>query len=490
MGKDLRFDYDVEGVEKTMRRIRRGLREGMEKSADDLIGRGKDAAKDRIYQRRRIWNKEVYRYGWYERVDTLSPTRVQGFLANYAKHARVVDEGRRPGATAPQVQHIIDWVDDKVTGGWSLDTGDGNDGGFPPTTSTDTHAVLREDASIKELVTGADAGLSDSANSRDIRKVTFDSGDEGVFKPNKVMVSEDGVVQNEEVVHRFAEKMGWVDSGGFPASRQRTITDLDGTEKTGNIQAFVDSPTEVGDVVRNYYRPESSMKPEDFAEENMDFAARLGVLDYIVGNDDRHYGNILMDGDNKPWAIDSGGHTMPSMNMDNRRSNRLVIFDEWANLDRMTPMDGYVIEDPERMHATMNAILDRQEEIFRELRDSPDLRDEIIEMAEGLHSGGTTWSGHYEDLLSDDSSWRYAIFKESDDWGGDELWQYDIDRIRGWLDDGLGDREPEFPSGGSDGVDSTPWWDNPMTLDDSDALAAIDRQLDYLVGTDNEEDAN
>lgn len=481
MARDLRFEYEVEGVEKTMRRIRRGLREGMEQSADDLIGRGKEAARDRIYRRRRIWNKEVYRYGWYESVDTLSPTRVQGFLANYAKHARVVDEGRRPGAEAPQVQHIIDWVDDKVTGGWEL-SGDENGGG-PPDTGTDTHAVLREEASIKDLATAADAGLSDSANTRDIRKVTFDNGDEGVFKPNKVMVSEDGVVQNEEVVHRFAERMGWVDDGGFPASRQRTITDLDGTEKTGNIQAFVDNPTEVGDVVSNYYQPNGRISPEEFAEENMEFAARLGVVDYIVGNDDRHYGNILMDGDNKPWAIDSGGHTMPTMNMDKRRANRLVIFDEWANLDRMAPMDGYVIKDPERMHATMNAILDRQEEIFRELRDNPDLRDELIEMAEGLHADGTTWSGHYEDLLSDDSSWRYNIWNDEDlDWEG-ELWEHDIGQVREWLDDGLADRSPEYPS---DDVDDTPWWKDPMTLDDSDALAAIDRQLDYLIGNDDD----
>jgi len=29
-----------------------------------------------------------------------------------------------------------------------------------------------------------------------------------------------------------------------------------------------------------------------------------------------------------------------------------------------------------------------------------------------------------------------------------------------------------------------------MTLDDSDALAAIDEQLDYLIGNDDEDDAN
>jgi len=428
-----RFDYEIEGVSKTMTAIRRGIREGMEESAADLIGRGEETAKDKIYSSRRVWTKEVYKYGWGERdVDVLSPTRVTGRVTNYSEHAYVVDEGYKPQWGQPPVQNIIDWVDDKVQGGWSL-SGDDSGGGDPPKTQLDSQPVAREDATIEEVITGADAGIEKPANSKDIRIVTYSTGDRGFFKPNELSSSPSssvpGVVQNEEVFSRAAKLVGSGDETGFPLSRQRTITDYDDTVVTGNMMAFVEDAEEIGDRVKNYYNPDAPLTPEEFGEKHVEWAARTGVLDYIVGNDDRHTGNILIDPDGQPWAIDSGGHQRPEMDFDSQRRGRLLVFDEWENMNRESPGHGHVIDDYDKMYAVSNAILDEQEKLFEELRDI-ETREEFIEFAKELHPDDSLWNGHYERLLGPDSTDLYSLYDNEDEWGGQELWEFDIESLR------------------------------------------------------------
>ena len=108
----LEWSVDDKSVTKTFRRFRAGAKEGMEESVDTLLDHGKGAARERIMQQRRVWNFEVYSE-WFSDVSSKSDG-VTGKLVAVAPHAGVVNYGRKPGRTAPQVQHIIDWVDDNV----------------------------------------------------------------------------------------------------------------------------------------------------------------------------------------------------------------------------------------------------------------------------------------------------------------------------------------------------------------------------------------
>jgi len=124
----MRFEYEFEGIEKTISAIRRGITDGMEESADWLLDAAQDEAQDTIMRKRRVWRHEVYS-SFFSDVERESPTKVSGNLTNYAPHAEVVNDGRTPGKEAPQVQHIIEWVDDNINGGWSNSGDDPMSGG-------------------------------------------------------------------------------------------------------------------------------------------------------------------------------------------------------------------------------------------------------------------------------------------------------------------------------------------------------------------------
>ncbi|WP_372611623.1 hypothetical protein [Halomonas sp.] len=473
-----------------MTAIRRGINDGMQDAAGDLIDRGHDAAQQQIYTTRRVWHKEVYKYGWGSKdVDNLSPTRVSGRITNYSEHAYVVDEGYKARWGQPPVQNIIEWVHSKVQGGWRLKD-DGGDGGTgdPLKTQLDTSSVADGDATISEIITGREAGFERSANSDKIQLATYERGDRAIFKPNDVESSVTGVVENEEVFYEFADRLGWTGDGGFPVSRQRTITDVNGEQSTGNLMEFIENGREIGDVVNNDFKfgHETELTPSEFGEANIEWSARVGVLDYIFNNDDRHLGNVLLDGDNKPWAIDSGGHNPPNMQFQSTRVKRLLPVRPFKQLFRKDRDNEYVVKDPERMKAVTDAIFDRQEKIFDELRDL-DTRREFVEFAENLHPENSEWKLHFRDLLSPDEPGYYHIFGEESKFNDKELFQYDIDNMREQLQESLEERRSQDPLPGTDedsGSTSRPGltWDmySPSSWD-PDEVSNSD-MMDEIIG--------
>lgn len=124
---DIGLDTEIENLSRLEKALEDGLEEGAKESAEWHVDEGKQKAQDflRIGHRgnSRIWRREVYE-GFRKNVTS----KGQGYTAqlqNIAPHATIVENGRRPGATPPQVQDLMAWVIDKLDP-VPVDDGEGN----------------------------------------------------------------------------------------------------------------------------------------------------------------------------------------------------------------------------------------------------------------------------------------------------------------------------------------------------------------------------
>lgn len=118
---ELDVDIEFDDLEKLEEALEDGVDEGADDTLDWAMDEVEDKAQDVIWREGRIWNWRVYE----EFVKTKTGNQ-SGVVHNVAPHAEIVEWGRPPGR-APQAQHIIEWVDDKVLANelqWTQYTGD------------------------------------------------------------------------------------------------------------------------------------------------------------------------------------------------------------------------------------------------------------------------------------------------------------------------------------------------------------------------------
>lgn len=467
----MRFQIDVD-TNRIIPRLEEALMDGAEESVEALLDHGQEGAQDRIKQRRRIWQREVY-HGWTDSDTDRRWNAVSGTKRNVAPHASIVQSGRRPGQTAPQVQDIIEWVDDKIDGTYTYD---GDDGGALPPDHPGHALVTHDENSVEQYRTAEDFGLPSSATWDNIYIIDYDNGDRGIFKP----LDQWGIARNEETFSRFVEYFGWNEDDGFPTSRLREVDLPDTGKTTGTIQEWVFDTDPASDIVDTGRSPLAYLPPSEFATKNGEFLGRMGVLDYLTGNDDRHMSNIVMDIDEIPWAIDSGGAGESTWSLQKFRLNRLIGPPSNDMMD--TEIDGqYAIQHPDELKAAIDAMIDRQEQFLQYLSDNPEIRDDLIWIASRLHGEDSAEHGTYEKLLADDSTFKYAMFVEREEWGNQELWQHDIAALRERVEDQYLDR-----IGSSSATDTK--WDapehNPWEVPDEPLdQATLELMLDDLLGT-------
>lgn len=107
------LEVEVEGERRMEKALEEGLEAGLRDSIAWLLRNGISESKDRIRVTDRLWRKEVFR-NWSMQWDQ-SEEEAHGRITNNAPHARIVDEGLKPGSANPSVQDIIPWVDDKLS---------------------------------------------------------------------------------------------------------------------------------------------------------------------------------------------------------------------------------------------------------------------------------------------------------------------------------------------------------------------------------------
>jgi len=122
------LSVNVEGVDRTLTRIKRDIHRGMEKSAETLVSNAKDKARQVISEERAIFNAEVYE-GFRDAETKNTPSNVRAKLYNDVEHAEVLEEGAQFLENGPPVEALLPWVARKMRVGSSFDPN--TYGGFP-----------------------------------------------------------------------------------------------------------------------------------------------------------------------------------------------------------------------------------------------------------------------------------------------------------------------------------------------------------------------
>lgn len=111
------LDVEVEDLEELEDALKKGVRRGTSDTARWSVDEGRNKAQDLLRAgdsrgNRRIWKREVY-HGFKHFIER-KPHGYQANLFNTAPHVGIVELGRRPGETPPQVQDLMEWVVSKL----------------------------------------------------------------------------------------------------------------------------------------------------------------------------------------------------------------------------------------------------------------------------------------------------------------------------------------------------------------------------------------
>jgi hypothetical protein len=190
---DLDFKIDVDGVERTIKRLEDDLRDGIEDGIDDLLDLAEDEAQDTIRLHDRIFNREVYQGFQATDAHFTSPTSAQGSIRNTAPHAPVVEYGASYNLRGPPVQALIPWVKRNLSG-WSIGDGGGGSGTGTASGSSGSPQIAGPSGPQNLPSTTADPDwrrfdVNESVDVDDLwigQNVTIYDRDEGTYKDGTV----------------------------------------------------------------------------------------------------------------------------------------------------------------------------------------------------------------------------------------------------------------------------------------------------------------
>lgn len=111
---DINLTVDVDGANRVGPALTRGLREGLKDAGNWMLDSGEDKAKDAVLSADRVWRKTL-KQGFSSEENQFSRSyHWQGKIENDAPHAKINEDGLKPG-NSPSIQDIIPWVDDNLT---------------------------------------------------------------------------------------------------------------------------------------------------------------------------------------------------------------------------------------------------------------------------------------------------------------------------------------------------------------------------------------
>lgn len=245
-------------------------------------------------------------------------------VRNDAGHAAAIDQGAEYGAEGPPLHRLIPWVQTKLKG-YRVDGGQivkYSESGGGDTILTDGSGKrpgslldLPPDLDVQRAENVQDtARLEGGVNSDQSWYITFEDGENAFFKEYKErgdFGSHYGASRNEVLYQRLASDQDW---RVMPEVREGTIIDTATNEVLkGAFMRWVPDSVDAKKKIADGFTPASYDDAEwttpEFIEDNEDWLARVTVLDFIVGNGDRHSSNMVVDDDNQPYAIDNGGHS-------------------------------------------------------------------------------------------------------------------------------------------------------------------------------------
>jgi len=178
-----KIEIDVDGVDKTLNKIKRDLHRGMDESADALVDNARDTARRVISEKDAIFNAEVY--AGFKNAETGSSTySVRKKLYNDVDHAAALEEGATYPKKAPPVTALLPWVKRKMD--WNVGSGSNSDGGGSSGSSrvreSITNTEIVSQSALDEDTTDDGLTLSKQADDLSIEGGDLDGVDDRVSK--------------------------------------------------------------------------------------------------------------------------------------------------------------------------------------------------------------------------------------------------------------------------------------------------------------------
>jgi hypothetical protein len=481
---DIDIDIDIDGSDKVASALRRGLKKGLKDAGNTLLGEGEEKAEDEVVGARRVWTKEVKNSFQSEENQFSRFNHWKGKVFNPSRHADVVDRGLAPAGeitgSNPSVQDIMPWVVSNLSpadygggdGSPGFTPGDGGDGSRPGDITDENRTVSWVD--MEELGLRADSFESDH-----VKAGTLGDGTNVVWKSHNDNSTQDwknGIIRNEVVWSRAAEERGY-DIG--PVSRVTKEKTNFGNEIDGTMQEYVPGD-QLKDVVYTGYGSPGDFEytRDEFLAENQEWAAQTNVIDYLVGNGDRHMNNVRITPDGEPRNIDSGGNQFN----EDLRGRDLSLFSDLLEYPR---------ETEDQLYQENQELLDRTEDILDDIVNDEEYRNSLIQQVAEIHGEGSKEHDRMVKILGDEVGEGHILETDDRDIPAYKLHIESVRERHERIYNGGPHYDPEndIVVIGPDDPDSTQEEDELISDDEQEEIIdGIDAELNKLLGDDDNEE--
>lgn len=373
--------------------IESGIKKSVTERGHSSLPEGmEDAAKQRIRNTDRTWRETLIEsFDW-----TVTREGDDWLLVfeNDAEHARTINYGRTPGKKKPPLAEMIAWAEEHLAD-WDIDP-DYLSGGVIMADGGWTEELPKDQQPVGIALASQDYGIEGGVNEDSTFVLTYDGGSKTFFKSSQRSLSYGSAEDDrgEAAFSRLADEFGFEIS---PETRYTThtfrnsprIAEVLGLDSANEPKTVSIAGSEAPFIEDRVSLAEKRLDMDDaeILSNNANEFAETTMLDAVISNSDRHYGNVMFDERGRFHAIDNGGHA------------------EGNNL-RVT---GGMIRGPralsggasEELHDAVEDIVDRQLEIRREILDN---REKIIDILEE-YFGPDHWRvERFETITENDGS--------------------------------------------------------------------------------------
>lgn len=256
-------------------------------------------------------------------------------------------------------------------------------------------------------------------NSKYTREVTFDNGEQAIYK-NYHGNSHEGTLDGEVIAYELSELISSNDT--FPETAR---TDL--KNGFGSAQLFIDNAKTVDEAKSAGWFDSGKESMEMFVRNNADRIAEMAMVDYMTGNGDRHNNNYMVDEDMNLYAIDNGGHSPPDPEPSD--DNLYTLF-KYLGRDLLKDDDVDRDDVKDILEGLFDAIEDSHEQMVENLVAQ---EDKAVEMADEFYGPMSPGAERIAALMEETDDGNLKIEEKLQE-DMQEVADFTISRVDSWRD--------------------------------------------------------